>query len=202
MTLRVLLIVDATEEEAAESPASPPADPAVRDALASLGYVVGFAHAHAWRLDRTVAEFRPDVIVIDSESDARDTLEHVVLATRDAPRPIALVGGEGEPERMREMLRKGVSAYVVAGLPPAQLRPVLEVAVARFEIEQQLRLELAASRAELEDRKILDRAKAVLMKKGMSEDEAHRRLRRIAMERQLKLVEAARRVIDASDLIG
>jgi len=103
---------------------------------------------------------------------------------------------------IRELLRRGISAYVVAGLTPASMRPVLEVALARFEVEQKLRDELAASRAQLEDRKVIDRAKAVLMRQGLSEDEAHVRLRRMAMQKHLKLVEVARRVIEVGELLG
>lgn len=195
MTLKVLVVLDVAD------PATP-VDPVLLDGLVALGYAVQTAHGGDTRLTEQVVAFGPDVIIIDSESDARDALEHVAMATRDAPRPIALFTDYDDTSHVPELLRRGVSAYVVAGLHPSRLKPVLEVAVARFELDQQLRAELADTRSQLEDRKLLDRAKAILMKQGLDEDEAHRRMRRMAMERNLKLVEVARRVIDMAQLLG
>lgn len=193
--LRVLVVYEAGSAEQS-------ADAELLAGLCALGYSVSTVRADALELPAMVERFAPDAIIIDSESDARDTLEHVVFATRDAPRPIALFTDYSDTSHVPELLRRGVSAYIVAGLNPARLKPILEVAVARFEHEQQLRSELADAKARLEDRKRIDRAKAILMKKGLSEDEAHQRLTRMAMECNLRIGEIAQRVIDMADLIG
>jgi len=154
-------------------------------------------------LDRRIAEMQPDIVIVDAESEARDALEHVVLATRDDPRPIVLFTNDSDTSRVREAVAAGVTAYVVAGLAPERIRPILEVAMARFEHEQALRAELADARSALEDRKIVERAKGLLMQRqGLSESQAFARLRRAAMDRNLKLVEVAQRVLDVADLIG
>lgn len=154
-------------------------------------------------LDRRIAELQPDMVIVDAESEARDALEHVVLATRDDPRPIVLFTNDIDTSRVREAVAAGVTAYVVAGLAPERIRPILEVAMARFEHEQALRAELADARSALEDRKVVERAKGVLMQRQrLSEAEAFARLRRAAMDRNLKLVEVAQRILDVADLIG
>ena len=81
----------------------------------------------------------PDVLVVDAESGARDAIEHVVWATRDAPRPIVLFTEEHDPSHVREAVAQGVVAYVVAGMAPERVRPVIDVAMARFEHERELR---------------------------------------------------------------
>jgi two-component system, response regulator / RNA-binding antiterminator len=96
-----------------------------------------------------------------------------------------------------------VTAYVVAGLAPERVKPVLEVPMARFQHEEALRRELADARTELSDRKVVDRAKGLLMQRqGLSETEAYARLRKAAMDKGLKLAEVAQRILDVSDLLG
>lgn len=176
---------------------------ALREGLSEAGYeVVATLPADACLPDR-VAALAPDLIVIDEESAGRDILEHVCVATQDAPRPIVLFTQDRSPDRMQRAIAAGVSGYVVAGLAAGRVQPVLDVAIARFRLEQDLRAQLADARTRLEDRKLLDRAKALLVTHhGLSEDDAHRRMRRIAMDRNLRLVEVARRIIDATDLLA
>jgi response regulator NasT len=176
---------------------------ALREGLAEAGYEVVATVPADIRLPERVAEFTPDLIVIDEESAGRDILEHVCVATQDAPRPIVLFTQDRSPDRMQRAIAAGVSGYVVAGLAADRVQPILDVAVARFRIEQDLRAQLADARTRLEDRKLLDRAKGLLMaRQGLSEDEAHRRMRRMAMDRNLRLIDVARRVIDAAELLG
>lgn len=176
---------------------------ALREGLADAGYEVVATVPADIRLPERVAEFTPDLIVIDEESAGRDILEHVCVATQDAPRPIVLFTQDRSPDRMQRAIAAGVSGYVVAGLAADRVQPILDVAVARFRIEQDLRAQLADARTRLEDRKLLDRAKGLLMaRQGLSEDEAHRRMRRMAMDRNLRLIDVARRVIDAAELLG
>jgi len=150
-----------------------------------------------------LAQLQPDLIIVDAESEARDALEHVVMATRDARRPIVMFTNDSDTSHVRDAVAAGVSAYIVAGLAPDRIRPILDVALARFQHEQALRQELAQARTELHDRKVIDRAKGLLMQRqGLSEQEAYARLRKAAMDKGLKLAEVAQRMLDVADLLG
>lgn len=154
-------------------------------------------------LNERLAQLQPDMIIVDAESEARDSLEHVVVATRDERRPIVLFTNDNDTTHVKDAVAAGVSAYVVAGLAPERIRPILEVAMARFEHEQGLRRELADARHELQDRKVIDRAKALLMQRQqLSEAAAYARLRKAAMDKGIKLGEVAQRMLDAADLLG
>ena len=154
-------------------------------------------------LDERLAQLQPDMIILDAESEARDSLEHVVMATRDARRPIVLFTNDNDTTHVKDAVAAGVSAYIVAGLSPDRIRPILEVAMARFEHEQGLRLELANARTELQDRKVIDRAKGLLMQRqGLSEKLAYEKLRKAAMDKGLRLGEVAQRMLDVADLLG
>ena len=154
-------------------------------------------------LPERLAQIGPDMIIVDAESANRDTLEHVVMATRDARRPIVLFTEDNDTTHVRDAIAAGVTAYVVAGLAPDRVKPVLDVALARFQHEEHLRSELADARNQLTDRKLIDRAKGLLMQRqGLSEDEAYARLRKTAMDKGLKIGEVAQRILDVADLLG
>jgi len=175
----------------------------LRIALLEAGYnVVATLPGDAFLPER-IGQIQPDLIVVDAESQGRDILEHVVMATRDERRPIVMFSGDEDTAYLRKAVAAGVSAYVAAGTPAERIKPVLDVAMARFEMEEALRRELAEARSELADRKVLDRAKGLLMsRQGLTEPQAHARLRKAAMDKGLKLVEVAQRLIDAADLLG
>ena len=161
-------------------------------------------------LHERLHQLQPDLIIVDAESEARDALEHVVMATRDAPRPIVMFTNDNDTSHVRDAVAAGVSAYIVAGLSAERIRPILDVAMARFEHEQVLRQELAATKtelgelsAELKDRKVIDRAKSLLMQRqGLSEPAAYAKLRKAAMDKNLKLADVAQRMLDVADLLG
>ncbi len=161
-------------------------------------------------LTERLAQLQPDMIIVDAESDARDALEHVVMATRDERRPIVMFTNDHDTRTAREAVAAGVSAYIVAGLHPERIRPILDVAMARFEQDQALRRELADTRNELnqlstalQDRKVIDRAKTLLMQRQqLSEEAAYAKLRKTAMDKNLKIVEVAQRMLDVADLLG
>ena len=154
-------------------------------------------------LAERLAQLQPDMIIVDAESDARDSLEHVVMATRDARRPIVLFTNDDDTSHVKDAVAAGVSAYIVAGLEPTRIRPILDVAMARFEHEQGLRQELADAKGELQDRKTIDQAKAMLMQRqGLSEPLAYDKLRKAAMDKGLRMGEVAQRLLDAADLLG
>lgn len=150
-----------------------------------------------------LAQIQPDMIIVDAESQARDTLEHVVMATRDARRPIVLFTDDDDTSHVRDAIAAGVTAYVVAGLGAERVKPVLEVAMARFQHEEALLRELADARSQLNERKLVERAKGLLMQRhGIGEGEAYARLRKTAMDKGLKLAEVAQRILDVADLLG
>jgi len=154
-------------------------------------------------LAERLAQLQPDLIIVDAESEARDALEHVVMATRDARRPIVMFTNDEDTTHVKDAVAAGVCAYIVAGLAPQRIRPILDVAMARFAHEQALRSQLADARTELQDRKAIDRAKGLLMQRqGLSEQAAYEKLRKTAMDKGLKLGEVARRMLEMVDLLG
>lgn len=150
-----------------------------------------------------IAQLQPDMIIVDAESDARDVLEHIVIATRDERRPIVMFTESDDAESMEAAVAAGVSAYIVAGLQSERIKPVLQVALARFKREQKLLDELSDTRSKLAERKVIDRAKGLLMaRQGMTEEQAYQKLRTMAMSKNLKLSEVAQRILDVEDLLG
>lgn len=189
--LRVLL-VDETFERAA----------LLKHALQEAGCCIA-AHVFASAdLPGLVRELEPDVIILDTESPDRDTLEHLCVISRDQPRPIVMFTHDDDSNKIRAAIRAGVSAYVVNGLESERLRPIMEVAIARFNEFQVMRHELKKVEGQLAERKNVDRAKGILMKqRGWSEDESYQALRKMAMDKSVRLGEVARQVIAMADLL-
>jgi two-component system, response regulator / RNA-binding antiterminator len=153
-------------------------------------------------LEQRLTQLQPDMIIVDAESDALYALEHVVVATREARRPIVLFTNDGDTAHVKDAVAAGVSAYIVAGLAPERIRPILDVAMARFEHEQGLRREIREAKGELQERKVIDRAKGLLMaRQNLSEQAAYDKLRKTAMDKGLKLAEVAQRMLDVADLL-
>jgi response regulator NasT len=187
------MLVDDSQEEV-----SP-----LKEGLGSAGYDVVVVSALGLALAERVKEFEPDVIIIDTESPSRDVLEHVSVVSANDPRPILLFTEDRENATIQAALKAGVSAYVVAGIQADRLQPILDVAVARFEREQALREELRDAQTKLVERKVIERAKGFLMQqKGVSEEEAFRLLRKLAMDRNTKLLDVAQQVVDVAKLLG
>ncbi|MFC3106884.1 ANTAR domain-containing response regulator [Undibacterium arcticum] len=176
---------------------------ALRIGLLEAGYNIIAVFPADLHLPDRVAQLQPDMIIIDAESDARDVLEHVVIATQGAPRPIVLFTEDHDKSSMEAAMAAGVSAYIVAGLQSERIKPVLDVALARFNVDQKLRTELSDTKLKLAERKTIDRAKGLLMERHkMTEDEAYQKLRRLAMDKNLKLSDVAQRILDAAELLG
>jgi two-component system, response regulator / RNA-binding antiterminator len=175
----------------------------IRDELVAQGHEVVGVMDSARVIHDAVERLRPDAVIVDSESPSRDTLEHLAVLSSRNPRPVVVFAEDEADDPMRRAMAAGVSAYVVAGLQPQRLASVLRVAIARFEQDRQLRTELAEARQQLTQRKVIDRAKGLLMKRqGLAEDEAYALLRKTAMDKGLKLAELAQRLVDAADLLG
>lgn len=152
---------------------------------------------------RRIEEAAPDVIVIDLGNPGRDMLEDMFRLSRAVRRPVAMFVDRSDGESIAAAVEAGVSAYVVDGLRRERIKPILDVAVSRFNAFARLTRELEEARGALEDRKLVDRAKRLLMRsRGVSEEDAYALLRRSAMNRSLRIAEVARDLIAAADLLG
>jgi len=149
-----------------------------------------------------IAAVDPDVILIDLENPSRDTLEQMFQVSRLARRPIAMFVDKSDSASVQAAIDAGVSAYVVDGLRKERVRSILDVTISRFHAFDRLQNELQQAKSALEDRKIIDQAKAILMKqRGLSEDDAHVLLRRTAMNQNRKIAELARSLVAAAALL-
>jgi response regulator NasT len=173
----------------------------IQQALADAGYLKVERIPADRGLAEEVRRFGPDIIIIDMEAPGRDTLEQMREIGRDQPKPIILFSNNRDSEFIRQAVRAGVSAYVVDGLDKERVIPIVEVALARFREFETLRKELEETRHQLADRKIIERAKGLLMKQhGISEDKAYNALRKAAMDRNQKIGEIARTLVAIQDL--
>ncbi len=153
-------------------------------------------------LDEAVSRLQPDIVIIDTDSPSRDTLEHLIVMSQNAPRPIVMCTHDGDSEKIRAATRAGVSAYVVGGLSNEKLRPVMDAAIARFEEFKALRAELSEANLKLSERKVIEKAKGLLMKqRGIDEDAAYTLLRNMAMKQNIRLATLAEQVVQAAKLL-
>lgn len=190
--LRVLLVND-TEKPIGE----------LRQALLAAGYEVLNEVAGTGAMLKTVEAQQPDVVVIDVDSPSRDILEQLAMMHRHAPRPVVMFSADGDDQLIGAVVEAGVTTYVVNGLAPARLAPIIQVALARFRQQSSMQRALEEVQQRLADRKLVDRAKGLLMeKRGMNEAEAYAALRQQAMKQGAKLADVARRIIDMADLLG
>jgi len=191
MGLRVLLIDDNSERAAA-----------VTAGLAADGCeVVALRPDHA-DIVAQVRAARAEVIVCDLDHASRDAIESMRALNRDEPRPVVMFVDRSDPASITAAMEAGVAAYVIEGLRPGRVRAVIDVAVARFQAHQALRAELDEARSALTERKLVERAKGVLMQtRKMSEDEAYRTLRRLAMDQGKRLADVAESVIAMAKLL-
>jgi response regulator NasT len=152
---------------------------------------------------RQIANLDPDVIVIDLGNPNRDMLENMFQLTRAIKRPIAMFVDSSDKASIEAAIDAGVSAYIVDGLRKERVRPILDMAISRFNAFSRMQRELDEARSELESRKIIEKAKGILMRsRSLSEDEAYQLLRRTAMNQNRKIVEIAQSLITAAALLG
>lgn len=153
-------------------------------------------------LDRLSA-LSPDVVVIHLESPSRDLLEQMFGVSRLVEKPVAMFVDRSDTPMMQAAVDAGISAYIVDGLKADRIKPIIEIAILRFNAFARLQRELAEARNELADRKLIDRAKGILMSaRGLSEDEAYKQMRRKAMNEKRKIIDIARAIVTAADLLG
>ncbi|OLP46045.1 ANTAR domain-containing response regulator [Rhizobium oryziradicis] len=151
---------------------------------------------------RSIEQLTPDVIIIDLENPNRDMLEHLFQLTRSVSRPIAMFVDRADTESIAAAVDAGVSAYIVDGLKKERVKPILDMAVMRFRAFDRLRRELTDAKTALTERKVIERAKGILMKmRGLSEEEAFALLRQTAMNEKKKMVDIAQSVVTAASLL-
>ena len=154
-------------------------------------------------LARLVSSRDPDVVLIDITSPSRDILEELTLASGPLERPVAMFVDRSEDSLTRAAIEAGVSAYVVDGLRPARIKPILDAAIARFHMFHRMRMELEATKRALEERKVIDRAKGLLMKaRGIDEGAAYALLRKTAMDQGRKVADVAEALVTAAGLLS
>lgn len=188
--LRVLL-VDETFERAA----------LLKCALQDAGCRIVAHVSSSADLPGLVGEIKPDLIILDMDSPDRDILENLCVISRDQPHPIVMFTHDGDSEKIREAMRAGVSAYVVDGFHRDRLRPLMEVAIARFNEFQVLRRNLEKAANQLAERKVVERAKGLLISAhGYSEPDAYKRMQSMAMSRSKRMTEIAEAIILAHEL--
>lgn len=151
----------------------------------------------------TIQATMPDVIVIDLENPKRDTLEHFFSLSRAIQRPIAMFVDRSDGAMIEKAVEAGVSAYVVDGLKKERVKPILDMAISRFNAFSRLTRELQQARSELEDRKLIEQAKGILMRtRALSEADAYALLRSTAMNQNRRMVDIAQSLVTAAALLG
>ncbi|MFZ7090359.1 ANTAR domain-containing response regulator [Primorskyibacter sp. 2E233] len=173
------------------------------DALKETGECDVFVIGNYIGLARKIAAQAPDIVLIDIDNPTRDMMEELTLASGPLERPVAMFVSGAAGGFAQTAIEAGVSAYVVDGLSPERIKPIMDTAIARFSMVRQMRTELAETRRALEERKVIDRAKGLLMKaKGINEDAAYALLRKTAMDQGRRVADVAEALVTASRLLG
>ncbi len=176
---------------------------AIVDALKESGDVDVSVIGNVSGLARKIVMHSPDIVLIDIDNPSRDMLEELTVASGPMERPVAMFVSGAAGGLAKAAVEAGVSAYVVDGLQAERIIPVIDTAIARFQVLRQMRTELAETRRALEERKVIERAKGLLMKaKGVSEDEAYALLRKTAMNQNRRVADVAEALVTASGLLS
>jgi response regulator NasT len=174
----------------------------LEQALLDQGLIVVCRLESAQGLIKNVEVHQPDIIIMDLESPDRDTLENMTVLNQHNPKPVIMFSEEGDSNVISQAIQAGVSAYIVDGINPHRVKPILDVAIARFREYQALRKELKQTRDQLADRKIIDKAKGLLMKtKGLDEEQAYHAMRKMAMNQSKPLVDIAQNILSVMELL-
>lgn len=169
----------------------------LKEALQSLGHQVIYRNRDTMSIYQMVNTFSPDVIIVDTKAPDRDILEDLALISDKNPKPVLVVSEQDDQAIIEQAIKSGASAYVMDGLPASRVRGVLTTAIARFKEYQALKQELLSTRTELQDRKIIEKAKGLLMThKGIDENSAFSTLRNLAMQKNRRLGEIATDIVD------
>ncbi len=188
-----ILVVEADRDRAIQ----------IVDTLKDAGFeriqVIGDASS----LARQINALDPDLVLIDMADPSRDMLEEMALASGPLDRPVAMFVDASDDALTSAAIEAGVSAYVVDGMRPERVKPVLDAAIARFQMFKRMRTELAETKRALEERKVIDRAKGLIMKaRGVDEDEAYALLRKTAMDQGKRLADVAEALVSSVGLLS
>jgi response regulator NasT len=175
----------------------------LRETLESLRYRVVAELALPSALHAETVRVAPDLIIACSQAPTAELLRSLHAVAQSCPRPVIVFATDPRRETIRNAVDAGVAAYVVEGWAPERVTPIIEAACARFEAHQAVKQELAATRSKLSDRKIIEKAKGIVMQqRGLAEDDAYAALRTMAMQQNLAIAEVARRVISVASLLA
>lgn len=174
----------------------------LKQSLLDTGYEVIAHLKDTVNLDDACCELQPDIVIIDTDSPSRDTLENICVMTMNDPRPIMMFTHDGDKEQIKLATQAGVCAYVVGSIPNERLQPVIDAAIARFEEFKNLRVALNEANTKLSERKLVERAKGLIMKqRKIDEDEAYNLLRSMAMQKHMRIGALSKQIIDAAELL-
>jgi two-component system, response regulator / RNA-binding antiterminator len=173
----------------------------LEEGLRDAGVRVTVIPDTAGLLARLVA-LAPDVVVIDLKSPSRDVLEQMFQVSRVVERPVAMFVDRSDTEMMQAAIEAGVSAYIVDGLKRERVKGIVDLAILRFNAVARMREELEATKSQLAERKLVERAKGILMKaKSLDEDAAYALMRRTAMNEKKRIVEIARAIVTTAEIL-
>lgn len=173
------------------------------ESLADAGFQRIHVITEASSLKRQIGALNPDIVLIDMANPSRDMLEEMAIASQPLDRAVAMFVDRADDALTSAAIEAGVSAYVVDGLRPDRVKPVLDAAIARFNVFQRMRTELAETKRALEERKVIDRAKGLIMKaKGVDEDAAYALLRKAAMNQGKRLADVAEALVESAGLLS
>jgi response regulator NasT len=173
----------------------------LEEGLREAGYVNGVRIEGTTKLLARIYALDPDVILIDLENPSRDVLEQMFQVSRIVKRPVAMFVDQADSASIQASVDAGVSAYIVNGLKKERIKSILDLCISRFNAFSRLQTELEQTKSALEERKVIDRAKGILMKaKNLSEEQAYALLRKTAMNENRKIAEVAQSVVTAAEL--
>ena len=173
----------------------------LEEGLREAGYVNVVRIEGTVKLLARIYAIDPDVILIDLENPSRDVLEQMFQVSRIVKRPVAMFVDQADSASIQASVDAGVSAYIVNGLKKERIKSILDLCISRFNAFSRLQSELEQTRSALEERKVIDRAKGILMKaKNLSEEQAYTLLRKTAMNENRKIAEVAQSVVTAAEL--
>ena len=173
----------------------------LEEGLREAGYVNVVRIQGTAKLLARIYAIDPDVILIDLENPSRDVLAQMFQVSRVVKRPVAMFVDQADSASIQASVDAGVSAYIVDGLKKERIKSILDLCISRFNAFSRLQSELEQTKSALEERKVIERAKGILMKaKNLSEEQAHALLRRTAMNESRKIAEIAQSVVTAAEL--
>lgn len=173
------------------------------DSLREAGFERIQVISEASGLATQINAVEPDLVLIDMTDPSRDMLEEMALASGPLDRPVAMFVDQSDDALTTAAIEAGVSAYVIDGMRPDRVKPVLDAAIARFQMFKRMRTELAETKRALEERKVIDRAKGMIMKaRGVDEDEAYALLRKAAMDQGKRLADVAEALVSSVGLLS